>query len=160
MRIQSKIILSLVIALMIPLAASAQEEVGLAITLQVAGQPYQFQGKAACAHASVASIYNVMSEMWSVRQIDPRRAIMLTLWHPKNMSGDMFSLSVQIGNEGYIVNTVNSGKRRSVPGSGKVSFTTSGAGGTFTINAKTDDGDTITGTMKCSAFTAPMAEGG
>ncbi len=167
MRIQNKIVLSFAMALTITSAAFAQrpsvpvnpEEVGVAITLQVAGQPYQFEGNAACTHAPVASIYNVMSEMWNLRQIDSRRAITLTLWHPRNMSGDMFSLSVQIGSKGYIVDTVKSGKG-TVTGSGKVGFTTSGAGGTFTIKATAGDGAAITGTIKCSGFSVPMAEGG
>lgn len=165
MRIQNRIVLSFAITLAFTSAASAQsrrmaappDEVGVAITLQVAGQFYQFDGKAACHHAPVASIYNVISEMWSLRQIDSRRAIALTLWHPKKVSGDMFSLSVQTGNKGYIVSTVDSGKGS---GSGKVSFTPSGAGGTFTIHANTRDGAAITGTIKCSGFSAPIAEGG
>ena len=160
MRIQSRIILSLAIALTITSAASAQEEVGVAITLQVAGQPYHFEGKAACSHVPVASIHNEVAERWEVQQIDNRRAVMLTLWHPRSKSSDIFTLSVQIGSEGYLLSTTKSGKGGSVRGSGKVGFTRSGAGGTFTINATTVDGDAITGTMKCSAFTAPMAEGG
>ena len=168
MRIQNKIVLSFAMALTLTSAASAQaqkqpvlpDEVGVAITLQVAGQPYHFEGKAVCHHAPVASIHNVTSEMWNLRQIDSRRAIMLTPWHPKNMSGDMFSLSVQIDSKGYIVDTVKSGKGKSEPGSGKVSFSTSGAGGTFTINTTTKDGAAITGTIKCSAFSAAMVEGG
>ncbi len=173
MRIQNKIVLSFAIALAITSAASAQsgrapvmpDEVGVAIALQVAGQPYQFEGKAACQHAPVASIYNVMAEMWILRQIDSQRAIQLTLWHPKNMSGDIFLLSVQTGSKAYLVDTFisdksKSGRGRSVVGSGKVSFTPSGAGGTFTINAMTLDGAAITGTIRCSAFTAPMPVAG
>jgi len=170
MRIQNKIVLGIAIALAITSAASPQtrrvpvpvtpDEVGMTIALQVAGQPYHFEGKAACQHAPLASIYNVMAEMWSLRQIDPQRAVTLTLWHPRKMSSDMFLLSVQTGNKGYIVDTMSSGKGSSAVSSGKVSFTTSGAGGTFTIDAKTRDGAAITGTIKCSAFTAPIAEGG
>jgi hypothetical protein len=168
MGIQNKIILVFAMALATTAAVSAQDgsgsalpdEVGVAITLQVAGQPYHFEGKAVCHHAPVASIYNVMSEMWNLRQIDSRRAIALTLWHPQNAPNDMFSLSVQIGNKAYIVDTVKSGKGRAGVGSGKLSFTTSGTGGTFTINATAADGAAITGTIKCSGFSAAMAEGG
>jgi hypothetical protein len=168
MRIQKKIFLGLAMALTITSAMSAQtrnepvlpDEVEVLITLQVAGQPYHFEGKAVCHHAPVASIHGVVSEMWNLRQIDSRRAITLTLWHPKSVSGHMFSLSVQIGNKAYLVDTVKSSKGRSVLDSGKVSFTTSGAGGTFTVNAKAEEGAAITGTIKCSAFSAPMVEGG
>jgi len=54
MRIQNKIVLGFAIVLAIASAASAQrrripvnpDEVGVTISLQVAGQPYQFEGKA------------------------------------------------------------------------------------------------------------------
>jgi len=156
MRIQSGIILSLAIALTIPSAASAQEDVGVAITLQVAGQPYQFEGKAECQHEPAAYIYSVPSEMWSVHQYDGRRSVNLSLWRPRNASGAMFSLSVGK----HVVNTIKVPGEKSAKGAGKVTFTRSGAGGTFTINATTADGAVITGTIKCSAFTAAVAEGG
>ena len=166
MRIQSKILLSFAIALTITSAASAQgrrmpwtrDEVDAAISLQVAGQPYRFEGKAECEHSPVASIYGVMSEMWSVHQNDGQRSVNLTLWHPRSASGDMFSLSVGTRGKAYLVNTVKPGG--AVKGSGKMTVTRSGAGGTFTINATAADGAAITGTVKCSAFTAAVAEGG
>jgi hypothetical protein len=160
MRIQSGIILSLAIALTIPSAASAQEDVGVAITLQVAGQPYQFEGKAECQHEPAAYIYSVPSEMWSVHQNDGRRSINLSLWRPRNASGDMFSLSMGIRGNSHLINTIKVPGEKSAKGAGKVTFTRSGAGGTFTINATTADGAVITGTIKCSAFTAAVAEGG
>ena len=166
MRIQSKMLLSFAIALTITSAASAQrpgmsamrDEVDVAITLQVAGQPYQFEGKAECQHEPAAYIYSVPSEMWSVHQYDGRRSVNLSLWRPRNVSDDMFSLSVGTRGKSYLVNTIKPGG--AVKGSGKMTVTRSGAGGTFTINATTADGAVITGTIKCSAFTAAMAEGG
>ncbi len=76
------------------------------------------------------------------------------------MSGDMFSLSVATGGKSYRVNTVKVGGGSAVLGSGKVTFTASGAGGTFMINATAANGAAITGTIKCSAFTAAEAVGG
>ena len=168
MRIQNKNILSFAVALMMTSAALAQQrmppamtaEVGIAITLQVAGQRYQFEGKATCQHAPVASIYNVMAEMWRVQQSDGQRSIMLTLWRPKSISGDMFSLSVATGAKSHLVNTVRLGGESAVQGSGKVTLTTSCAGGTFTINATAANSAAITGKIQCSAFTHAMAEGG
>ncbi len=128
--------------------------------LVVAGQRYQFEGKAACRHAPIASIYGVRAEMWGVQQSDGQRSITLTLWRPKNTSGDMFSLAVATGAKSYVVNTVTSGRESAVQGSGKVTFTTSGSGGTFTIDGKAANGAAITGTIQCSAFTNAVAEGG
>ncbi len=170
MRAQNKIVLSFVFALTIASSAAAQRrkvpavpadtKVDVAITLQVAGQSYHFEGKGECRHAPVASIYNVVAEMWSVQQSDGQRSMALTLWHPKSASGDMFSLSVASGGKSYLVNTVKSGEESAVQGSGKVTLTTSGPGGTFTINAKAANGAAITGSIKCSSFSAAMAEAG
>ncbi len=168
MRIQNKHVLTFAVALLMTSAASAQRrsppampaEGNVAITLQVAGQRYQFEGKAACQHAPVASIYNVMAEMWRVQQSDGQRSIMLTLWRPKTTSGDMFSLNVGSGAKSYLVNTVRVSGESAVQGSGKVTLTTQGAGGTFTINATAANGAAISGTIQCSAFTQAVAEGG
>ncbi len=169
MRIQNKYILSFAVALVMTSAASAQRRTApatpaegsrVAITLQVAGQRYQFEGKAACQHAPVASIYNVMAEMWRVEQSEGQRSITLTLWHPKSISGDMFSLNVATGAKSYLVNTVRLSGDNAVQGSGKVTFTTSGAGGTFMINATAANNAAITGKIQCSAFTHATAEGG
>ena len=141
MRIQSKILLSFAIALVITSAASAQgrrmpwteDEVDAAISLQVAGQSYHLQGKAECQHEPAAYIYSVPSEMWIVHQNDGRRSVSLSLWRPRSASGDMFSLSVGTRGKSYLVNTIKPGG--AVKGSGKMTVIRSGAGGTFTINA-------------------------
>jgi hypothetical protein len=168
MRIQKHLVLGFAIALTIISAASAQggnvpdmpSEVGVTITLQVAGQPFRFQGKAKCEYVPVASIENVVAEKWTASLIEPNRSMGLTLWRPKNRSGDMFSLHVLLPAKGYIIDTVRRGGEGSVAGSGKVTLKTSGAGGTFTIHATARDGAVITGTIQCSAFTDEMPEGG
>jgi hypothetical protein len=168
MRIQNKIILSFAMALMIPSTASAQvgsrparsAQTSLATTLQVAGKPCRFEGKATCRHAPVASIYGVMAEMWSVQQSIRQQSITLTLWRPKNGSGDMFTLSVATGGKTHRIDTVKVPGKSSTLGSGKVTLATPGAGGIFTIHATAEDGAAITGTINCSAFGALIAEGG
>lgn len=168
MQIHNKVVLSLAVALTMTSAASAQRrlvparpgEVGVAVTLQVAGQPYHFEGNALCQYAPVASIYNVVGARWSVQQSDGQRSIMLTLWRPRNGSGDMFSLTVANNGKEYLVNTVKLGGESAVRGSGKVTVTTSSAGGTFVINATAANGAAITGTIKCGTFTHSIAEGG
>jgi hypothetical protein len=168
MRIQNIMVLSVAVALIMTSAAPAQRrtvpaspgEVGAAVTLQVAGQPYHFEGSTLCQYAPVASIYNLVGARWSVRQSDGQRSIRLTLWRPRSGSGDMFSLTVANHGKNYLVNTVTLSRESAVRGSGKVTFTTSGAGGTFMINGKAANGAAITGTIQCSAFTNATAEGG
>ena len=72
----------------------------------------------------------------------------------------MFSLSVDTGAKSYVVNTVRISAESAAQGSGKVTFTTSGAGGMFTIDATAANSAAITGTIQCSAFTDAVAEGG
>jgi hypothetical protein len=166
MRIHDKIVLGVAIALVITSVASAQhsgmpgmdDEVSVSIALQITGQPYHFEGKAECKHEPKAYIYSMPAELWSVHQIDRQRSIMLSLWRPQNTSGEMFLLSVGIRGKSYLVNTIKPGG--AVMGSGKMTITRSGAGSTFTINATAADGVPITGTIKCSGFTAVVAEGG
>ncbi len=165
---QNKLIISFAVALAIASAASAQRRTvpatpagaGVAVALQVAGQPYHFEGNATCQHAPVASIYNVAAEMWSVHQSDGQRSIAFTLWRPRITSGHMVVLSVVTGGRSYIVNTVKPTPGSAVQGSGKVTVTPSGAGATFTIDASAPNGAAITGTIRCGAFTEPVAEGG
>ncbi len=170
MRIQNRIVFGFAIAMMTASVAAGQRrsvpampadtKVDVAITLQIAGQPYRFEGKAECRHAPVASIYNVVAQMWSVQQSNGQRSIALTLWRPRSTSGDMFSLNVAAGGKSYLVNTVKPDRQSAVEGSGKAALTTSGLGGTFTINATAANGAAVTGTIECSAFTAAIAEGG
>jgi hypothetical protein len=58
------------------------------------------------------------------------------------------------------VSTVKVGQQGSVQGSGTATIARSGAGGTFTLDATADSGRRITGTIACTAFTEPIAEGG
>lgn len=168
MRFRCKNVLSVAVALVMTSAASGQrrnaparpDEMRVSISLQVAGQRYQFEGNAACQHAPVASIYNVSSEMWRVQQSDGQRSIALTLWRPKNASNNMFSLNVGSGGKSYVVNTVRVGGESAVKGSGNVTLTASGTGGTFTVNATAANSAVITGTIRCGAFTQAVAEGG
>jgi len=68
----------------------------------------------------------------------------------------MFSLRVNDKSDVNIT-TVRGGQ---VSGSGTVKFSPSGKGGTFPVAAKGKAGEPVTGTFKCEAFTAAIAEGG
>lgn len=169
MRIHKSVLIAFAGAVMIPSISAAQvrrapatpadTKVAVAIALRVDGQPYQFDGNASCEHESMASIYGVAAEMWIVQQSEGQRSIALTMWRPKNAQGNWLSLGVSGGGKSYTVSTVTA-PGATVQGSGKVTLAPSGAGGTFTIEATAATGAVIAGTIKCSAFTPVIAEGG
>ena len=132
--------------------------VDVSIALKVAGQTYAFNGKGECTYAPVAWIFGTGAQQWRVEGNNAQGSASLTLWRPAAGSGDMISFYVAVNGKSYKVNTVKASG--SAEGSGKVIFTPAGSGGTFTIDATATKGVTITGTMKCSAFTAAVAEGG
>ena len=131
---------------------------GIQVALKVGGATYQSSEAGKCTHAPVASIYKTVAEMWSVQQNAGERSLALTLWKPKDGSGDMVTLSVTSGNLSNQVNTVRGGG--ATTGSGKVTLERSGNGGTFTVDTKTSTGTVISGTIKCDAFAPLTAEGG
>jgi len=143
-------------------APSTPEEakVDVSIALKVAGQPYNFSGKASSTHEPFASIYGMKAQLWMIRHNEGRRSVSLTFWRRTDGSGDMFALSCTISDKSYDVNTIKTNGGGTIQGSGKVTFTPSKPGGTFTIDATTANGLAITGTIKCSAFSAMVAEGG
>ena len=130
--------------------------VPMEVALKTSGIPYDAKGQGSCTHARQAAIYGVLSEMWSVRHEADGRSMQLTLWKPKDGSAQMFSLSVN-GKTNATVTTVRGGQPS---GSGTVSLEASGKGGAFTVDAKDKSGTSITGTIKCEAFTPAIAEGG
>jgi hypothetical protein len=126
------------------------------VSLTAAGQSLTSSGAGRCTHADKAAIYGVMSEMWTVRQQADGRSTQLTVWRPMDGKEEMFSLSLS-GAKELSVSTVRGG---TVTGSGTVKFQARDKGGTFTINAKAKTGETVSGTIECSAFSAAVAEGG
>ena len=137
-------------------AGSAASSVTVKVALKAGGQSLTSSGTGSCTHADQASIYNVMSQMWTVRQQGEGGSTQLTLWRPVDGKEDMFSLSVN-GAKDIAVSTVRGG---TVTGAGTVKFQAKEKGGTFTIDAKAKTGEAVTGTIECSAFTAAIAEGG
>src|SRR5688572_15318997 len=123
-----------------------QPKQGIQVSLSVAGQMYQSGEPGKCTHAPTAAIHNTLSELWSVQQSVQGRSLALTLWKPKDGSAEMVTLSVSVGGSSHDVNTVRGGGATS--GSGKVALEKSGAGGTFTVDAKTKSGAAISGTIK------------
>src|SRR5688572_25841394 len=142
-------------------AGSAPQEasVGATIALDVAGTAYQFSGQAVCQHLLRGSIYDIPAARWSVRHNEAARDLSLTVWRPQS-GGDMVTLAINIGGKRHDVNTVKAPKATSVTGSATVKFAPEGKGGTFTLNATAGSGAAITGTIKCEAFTTPVAVAG
>ena len=131
-------------------------QVPIEVSLKVGGATYAAKGLGSCTHAPKASIFGVLSEMWSVRQQADGRSLQLTLWKPTDGSGNMFSLSVN-GAGTADISTVRGGD---VTGTGSVTLAPAAKGGTLTVNAKAKNGDSVAGTIKCEAFTPHIADGG
>ena len=128
------------------------------VSLKVGGQTYESREPGRGTYAPRAMTYLIMAEMWTVQQSQEGRSLALTLWKPKDGSADMVALSVTSGNSSHQVSTVRGGAPPT--GSAKVTLKTSGDGGTFTIDAKAQDGTAISGTIGCDAFAPHLAEGG
>lgn len=138
-------------------AAPVESKTPMQVSLTVGGQRYESSTPGSCTHAPVASIYQVMSALWSAQQSEDGRSLSLSLWRPKDGSADMVSLSMTSGRSSHRVSTVRGAP---LSGSGKVMLQPSGKGGVFTVDAKTPEGAAITGTIKCEVFAPHVAEGG
>ena len=139
-------------------ARGQEDKQAIQVSLTVGSDTYQSNVPGKCTYAPTASIYQVVSELWSVQQSGSGRSLSMSYWKPKDGSGEMVTLSVNNGGTSHDVNTVRGGEATS--GAGKVTLQKSGEGGTFTVNGKTKAGAAITGTIQCAAFAAHMAEGG
>ena len=131
-------------------------QVPIDVSLKAGGEVFDAKGQGSCTHAPKASIYGVLSEMWSVTYKTDGRSVQLTLWKPSDGSASMFSLSLTT-TKSTTVSTVRGGQ---VQGNGTVTLAASAKGGTFTIDAKGRTGEAVAGTIKCEAFTPAIAEGG
>ena len=132
------------------------ETVPVQVSLAIGSNSYNSNAPGTCTHAPIASIYGVLSEMWMVRQNEQGRSAQLTLWRSKKTGDNTFSFSLS-GKQDVEVTTV---KGAELSGSGTVNLEPSAKGGTFRIEAKTQNGETVKGTIVCPAFTPATAEGG
>ncbi len=127
------------------------------VSLTAGGQRYESSAAGECTHAPTASIYGVVSELWTARQSDNGKSVNLSLWQPKDGSRPMVSLTVTSGKASHRVSTI---RGAAIAGSAKTQFEQVGKGGTFTVYAKSAEGADIIGTIKCNAFAPHIAEGG
>ena len=132
-------------------------QVAIEVSLKTGAAPYAAKGPGSCTHAPKASIYNIPAQLWSVRQESGERSVQLTVWKPADGSSVMFSVAVNGPAQRTSISTVRGGQ---VTGSGTVTLAAAAKGGTFTVDAKTIKGESITGTIKCEAFTPHIADGG
>ncbi len=141
-----------------PTAAVEQQGTAIQVSLNAGGQRYESSAPGKCTHAPTASIYGVLSELWTAQQSDNGKSVNLSLWQPKDGSRPMVSLSVTSGGKTHTVNTVRGGAP--VAGNAKTQLETTVKGGTFTVYAKSAEGADIIGTIKCESFAPHIAEGG
>jgi hypothetical protein len=127
------------------------------VSLTAGGQRYESSTPGQCTHAPTASIYGVVSELWTAQQSDNAKSMSLSLWQPKDGSRPMVSLTVKAGKSQHRVSTIRGAE---IVGSAKTQFEAAGKGGTFTVYAKSAEGADIIGTIKCDAFAPHIAEGG
>ena len=127
------------------------------VSLTAGGQRYESSAPGQCTHAPVASIYGVVSELWTAQQSDNGKSVSLSVWQPKDGSRPMVSLTVTSGSSSHRVSTI---RGAAIAGSAKTQFAEAGKGGTFTVYAKSAEGADVIGTIKCDAFAPHIAEGG
>ena len=128
------------------------------VSLSVGGASLTAAGPGECNHGADASIYDAPGQMWAARQQGGSGSVNITLWRLAR-GGDMFTLFVTAGGKTHRINTLAVGPAADRRGSGTTVIAPRGKGGQFTINAVADTGATVTGTITCSAFTAPEDNG-
>ncbi len=140
----------------LPPQAVESQGSAMKVSLMAGGQRYESAAAGQCTHAPTASIYGVVSELWTAQQSDNGKSMSFSLWQPKDGSRPMVSLTVTSGKT-HRVSTVRGAE---IAGNAKASLEPSGKGGTFTVYAKSAEGADIIGSIKCDAFAPHIAEGG
>jgi hypothetical protein len=139
-------------------AAPADETTNVEIALEVDGKPFVLKGTGECNFTDQATIYDAPATMWAVRQSNGDRDVNLTMWRLRQ-GGDSLTLSITAGDKTYRVNTTKVGQHGTIEGAGRWTFTKSGAGGVFTIDASTAWRAKITGRLTCGGFKKPEDNG-
>ena len=127
--------------------------------LRVGSTPYVVSARGTCLSQPYGTLYDVPAAQWSARHRDDQRYANLAFWRVRN-AGDMFNLGVLLGPTLHRISTVKVSGKGEPHGTGRVTFTPSGSGGTFAIDATADTGAHITGTITCAAFAKPVEDNG
>lgn len=150
--------LTLVLAAGTISAATSDDSTNVEVALEVNGRPIVLKGPGECNFTDDATIYEAPATMWAVRQSTGDRSINLTMWRLRG-GGDSLMLSLSVDGKEYRVQTTKVGQQGAVEGAGRWTFTKSGAGGTFTIDASTASREKIAGRMTCGGFKKPEDNG-
>lgn len=110
-----------------------------------------------CTYSPAASIHQAPGQMWNIRQRDGGTEVNFTGWRLGKT--DSFTLFVTIDGTRHRVNTLQVGPATDRAGSGTMRYTPKGRGGQMAIDAVTDTGLHITGTLTCSGFVPPEENG-
>ena len=137
---------------------TTDETTTVEVALEVDGKPFALKGAGECNFTNDASIYEAPATMWAVRQYQGDRSVNLTMWR-LHKGGDSLTLSVTANGKTYRVNTTKIGQQGTIEGAGRWTFTKSGAGGTFTLDASTAAGAKISGRLTCAGFKKPEDNG-
>jgi hypothetical protein len=124
----------------------------------IGSMAFETSGPGECTHTDDGSIYDVPAAIWSVQQSADNRRLSVTLFRPKR-GADMFTLIAWVGDKTHKVSTVKTAAGGAISGSGTVRVASTLHGGSFAIDATADTGVRIGGTITCSAFTEPEANG-
>lgn len=133
--------------------------VPMQVALRVGELPYRYGGEGICQHAPDGAIYEAPASLWSVRTSEATRSLNLSFWRVKGQ-GDMLTLGLTLSGASHRVSTIRIGTKGEPEGSGRATFTSSGNGGTFSIDMVAKDGTRISGTISCGRFTPIPEEGG
>jgi hypothetical protein len=151
---------SIIMAAGVPVQAAPAGRVGMEIALQVGGRPVAINGTGDCIYTDASTIYEAPATQWGARLDEPGRAVHFTMWRLRRGGPDMLTMSIVLGGTTHRVNTTKVGEKTAgLHGSGTSTFTKSGAGGVFTIDATADTGAKISGRITCSAFSKPEDNG-
>jgi hypothetical protein len=133
----------------------------VSISAKIGGKSYQASGSGSCRHTPTASIYDVPAALWMVEHSGSGQGALqqlnLTVWRPKNGSPEQLSLALSTRSSSHRIAV---GGRGEQIGSGKVSLSSKGTGGSFEITGKDASGTPLEVRIECPVFTGVEAEGG
>ncbi len=153
------LLLALLSAVAVPHAQDPDPQSAIQLDLHIGTTAYVVSARGTCLAQPYGTLYDVPAAQWSARHRDDQRYANLAFWRVRG-TGDMFNLGVLLGSTLHRISTVKVQGKGEPHGTGRVTFTATGSGGTFAIDATADTGARITGTITCGAFARPVEDNG